>query len=280
MEAGMSTIRYFDSHIRMGKLGHLFVWCALLAAGAHGQVKQTQQNVQVFGPDKTKVPDAIAKVKSGDFALVHVDLIAEAEAVEAIPDLEKQFPLCKDQLDKAKIAEALVKLGDKDDTYWDFLVQQATPAVDSDAPDLVNVDSQGKEVPGLSPEFIAWAKAHNSDPNDAAAEAAYIYPGKIALLGETGDRRAIPLLRRALLSLNYLIEANGARGLAEIQDKDSIILILDACKKAPAAAAGLIAESLVYFDDPQAQDAVDKYVPKVIAKDLREARTKGKTPFH
>jgi HEAT repeat protein len=265
--------------IARGMLWLIFVLCAL-AGGAHGQVKQIQPDTQVYGPDKAKVPEAIAKVKSGDFTLGHVELIAEANAVEAIPDLEKQFVRSQDQLDKAKIAQALVKLGDKNDTYWDFLVQAATPAVESDAPDFINRDSQGKELPGPSPEFVAWVKAHNLAPPTAAADAEYIYPGKVMLLGATGDRRAIPLLRQALLSHNYLIEAAAARGLAEIQDKDSIILIVDVCKKAPTQVAGLIAEPLLYFDDPQAQDAVDKYVPKAIAKDLREARAKGKTPFH
>jgi hypothetical protein len=33
----------------------------------------------------------------------------------------------QDPLDKATIARVLIKLGDKDDMYWDFLVKLATP---------------------------------------------------------------------------------------------------------------------------------------------------------
>lgn len=71
-----------------------------------------------------------------------------------------------------------------------------------------------------------------------------------------------------------------ASGLAELQDKDSIALIIEACERAPAEAARVIAESLVYFDDPDAQRAVDQYIPKERAKILRDAKAHGKkTPL-
>jgi hypothetical protein len=68
--------------------------------------------------------------------------------------------------------------------------------------------------------------------------------------------------------------------LQQIQDTESIPLIVEACKKAPPAAAASIAEPLIYFDDAEAQGAVDTYVPKDRAKILREARAQGKkTPL-
>ena len=246
---------------------------------AYGQAGQPQPEKLAYGIDKANVPDAIAKVKSGDFALVHVELIAEAGAVEAIPILKEQFARSQDPLTKAKIAAALVRLGDKDDTYWDYLVQLATPAIESDAPDFMSYDEQGKALHGPSPAFLAWTKTHNASP-EAGEDSLYWLPGKVLLLGETGDPRAVPLLRQALLSPNHLIEAAAARGLAEIQDKDSIPMIIEACRKAPAEAASVIADSLVYFDDSRAQSAVDTYIAKDTAKLLRDARAKGKKPFH
>jgi hypothetical protein len=73
-----------------------------------------------------------------------------------------------------------------------------------------------------------------------------------------------------------MIENAAAQGLAELQDKDSVPLIIEACKRAPAEAASVIAGSLVYFDDPDAQSAVDAYVSKDLAKLLREAKAQGK----
>jgi len=102
----------------------------------------------------------------------------------------------------------------------------------------------------------------------------------VGLLGWSRDPRAIPLLRRALSVHYYQIEIFAAWGLAEVGDKDSIPLIIQACKHAPAEPAEVIAEALVYFDDPAAQNAVDVYIPKERAKIYREAKAQGKkTPF-
>ena len=98
--------------------------------------------------------------------------------------------------------------------------------------------------------------------------------------GGKEDRRAIPLLNRALLSRDHLIQAEAAEGLALFGDKASIPLILEACRKAPARAAGLIAASLVYFDDPAAQAAVDQFLPEKEARDLRERVRAGGRPLH
>ena len=51
------------------------------------------------------------------------------------------------------------------------LVDLATPALDSDAPDFMGYDSQGKSQPGPSPEFSAWATArYNLPANGSTAE--------------------------------------------------------------------------------------------------------------
>jgi hypothetical protein len=257
---------------------------ALPVGGACGQTVQAQPAKRIYEADAANVAAAIARVKSGNFVGADVDMIGRGGAVEVIPILKKQFVLVQDPLDKAVIARVLVKLGDKDDFYWDFLVKLATPALESDAPDFMNFESQGKSGEGPSPAFIDWAKAHNVPPNGpdgtAAEDSVYMFPGKVLLLVATGDPRAIPLLRQALSSPNHMIEIAAAQGLAELQDKGSIPLIIQACERGPAEAASVIAGSLVYFDDADAQSAVDTYVPKDYVKILREARAHGKkTPL-
>jgi hypothetical protein len=275
----MLTTRKFRSRAAIVQLLHISVCCGLLTALAYGQGKQREPEKLAYGVDRANIPDAIAKVKSGHFAAIHVDLITRAGAVEAIPLLKEQFVHAEEPILKPKIAAALVRLGDKDDTYWDFLVKDVTPALESDAPDFMNVDPQGKSLPGPSPEFIAWAKAHDLPP-DSAGDSVYLLPAKVVLLGWSRDPRAIPLLRRGLQSPNYQIEMAAAMGLAEIGDKESIPLIIEACRRAPAEAAAVIAEPLVYFDDNTAQSAVDQYIPKDRAKLYRDAKAQGrKTPF-
>lgn len=103
--------------------------------------------------------------------------------------------------------------------------------------------------------------------------------GAIIDLGSSDDQRAVPLLREALASKNGSIEVAAAQGLAELHDSDSIPEIIKACESAPKEVASLIAEYLVYFDDPAAQRAVDEYVPRSTAQELREDRAGGKTPY-
>jgi hypothetical protein len=259
---------------------HLLMLGTLLTAVVYGQQRQGKTNGLESATDKAAVSAAIAAVKSGDFAPAHVETIAAAGAVEAIPTLKEQFARSRDWLIKAKLASALVRLGgDQDDIYWDFLVKQAALAVESDAPDFMNFDPQAKDSAGPSPEFIAWANAHKLDAQEAGGDAMLWFPARLTLLASTGDRRAIPLLRQGLLSPNHQIEYAAALGLAELQDKDSIPYIVQACKAAPAELPALIARSLVYFDDPEAQKAMDKYVSKEDARRLREGRAEGKKPL-
>ena len=255
----------------------LCLFGALLTGAANGQEGQTAPQKLAYGVDRANVPDAIAKVKSGDFGAVHVDLIARAGAVEAIPILKEQFLRVQDLLVKAKIAAALVSLGDKYNAYWTFLVKLATLALESDAPDFIAYDSHGKASSAPSPEFVAWAKIHGVAPDTASENSRYILPAYLGLLAWSEDPRAIPFLRKGLLSPNYMIEIMAALGLAEVVNKDSIPLIIEACSKAPAEVAATIAESLIYFDTAEAQSAVDKYIPGDIAKIYREGRAQRKT---
>ncbi len=244
----------------------------LLPQAIHGQATQSQAN---------QLAASVAKVKSGNYNNIDLEAVAQFGAAQSVlPALEQHFAVATDTAKQARLASALVMLGDRDNTYWNFLLQQATLAVDSDIPDPVH-DSQGNAMEHqLSPELSAWAQAHGVDSNTAAQSALYDLPGKVLLLGATGDPRGIPLLRRALYSHNSMIVVMAATGLARIQDKDSIPLIIEACRRAPKGFDGGIAEaSLIFFDDPLAQSTVDIYVPKDRAKILRDARAHGLKPF-
>jgi len=240
-----------------------------VSISAFGQGERTKQNVA----------EAIKKIKQGDFFPVDVEEIAEAGAVEAIPALKEQFgrkvdPSQKDDLDpggKAKIASALVRLGEQDAVYWDFLVEKATEAINSDIPFPREFDSQGKMLSDYSPAFLQWAKDHGVSPGEAGEMAVYRLPGKLESLAETGDRRGLELLRWAMKSPNYMIQAMAAKGLAKLQDRDSIPTIIAACQNSPWAAPA-IAEALIYFDDPQAQTGAEKFVPKDLFQALRNEK--------
>jgi hypothetical protein len=221
---------------------------------------------------------ALTRAKSGDADARDVVVLADAGAIQAIPDLEKQFSHATDVDTKVSLASGLVKLRDQDDTYWNYLLEQATLAVDSNIPDSSFSESAAKMM-FPTPELQAWADSHKVSFETAFQYARVDVPGKILRLGTTGDSRGIPLLRRALQARNYLMASWAAKGLAVLQDKESIPLIIAAAHRAPAGYGAIIAESLIYFDDAQAQSAVDTYIPKAKATILRDARSRGMGVF-
>jgi hypothetical protein len=229
---------------------------------------------------KVNVPEAMKEAQSDDSSSMYfVEQLAQAHAVQAVSMLELKFERTTDELDKAHVAAALVRLGDKKNTYWDFLIAAVTKTIENDAPNFNAYDSNGNLIGGPSPEFVAWADRNKLSHQGLLEQHVYYAAGPTAFLALTDDPRAIALLRRALWSPNFMIEIVAAMGLARLQDKPSIPWIIEACKLAPAEAAGVIGESLAYFDDPVAQAAVDLYVSKESAKIAREAAAKGKKPL-
>jgi hypothetical protein len=242
-------------------------------------IRAAAQNGPAAPSRSDQLATSIARAKSDNVDIYDVEIIAEAGAVLAIPSLEEQFGRTTDVGTKTKIASGLVRLGDKHNTYWNYLLEQATLAVDSDVPEALFSDPVGKTRDQIISELQAWAQAHNISKETAFQSAIYDLPGKVLELADTGDPRVIPFLRRALQSRNYMIAVWAAKGLAQIQDKDSIPLIIAACQRAPTGYTSEIAKSLIWFDDPRAQTAVDTCIPKEHAKIFRDARARGVKPF-
>src|SRR5882757_2052619 len=105
---------------------YLALGIALLPCTTYAQATQSQSDPLAI---------SIARARSGDVDASDVEILAKAGAVQAIPALKVQFARTTDLNTKTKIADGLVRLGGKDNTYWNFLLQQATLAVDSDLPD-------------------------------------------------------------------------------------------------------------------------------------------------
>jgi hypothetical protein len=72
-----------------------------------------------------------------------------------------------------------------------------------------------------------------------------------------------------------------ARGLAKLQDKESVPLIIKACKNANPEMVSFLARSLVFFDDPRAQEAAEMFISnkKSLEELRRRIREKGADPF-
>ncbi len=194
----------------------------------------------------------------GYFGPVSEQQVAMARGGQLVPVLKDCFDRSTEPEIKAKVAGALVELHDADDIYWNYLVEEARPALETDAP------SPACNVPPECPSarYTAWARAHNVIPGSPEEQAVYNAFVKVEYLGAPKDPRAIPLLRKALGSPNSAVQAAAAQGLAYMDDKDSIPLIVAACRKAPRGEAVGIAASLQLFPEPSAQRAADEFLLK------------------
>lgn len=177
------------------------------------------------------------------------------------PILQDAFARTSDVRMKENIASVLMMLGKKDDVYWSVLVKRAQEIVDSQAPYPLVYDETGKSIRGkVSPEFLQWAKNQNVSPDDAFNQQLGSFPLELFFMAEVGDPRGLPILRKGLISSNYTIRVMAARGLALLQAKDSIPLIIEAAQHAPSEIRWAIAEPLVAFSDPKAQAAAEDLI--------------------
>jgi HEAT repeat protein len=216
-------------------------------------------------------PDPMEALKrNNDVSMFYVGQAAAKHPAETVAILKENFANTQDERRKAEIASALIHLGDKEDTYWDFLLRMATSLLEDEASSVLKNYAQGKPIEGSSPED-AWAK------QDAISNKMLTF---IEIVAETRDPRGVRILQRALSSPNSDTQNMAAAGLARARDKDSIPLLLDACKNAsPDTASAIASNALVYFDDPRAQSAVDQYLSKDAAKFAREEKANGIGPL-
>jgi HEAT repeat protein len=256
-----------------------FLFCLAICSPTIARNQESSRPERLpYAANPANVPTALSRLQNKNYSPVDLEILARYKAKDALPALRSEFAASHDPDTTEKIANALVRIGDHDPQYWDFLTARATAVLARDTPNPYGF-SDGKAVSDPPQEFSRWAADHNIQLAAALERATFSDPGTIANLAMTGDRRALPLLRRALQSRNYFVVAAAALGLAELQDKDSIPLIVDSCRQAPKETAELIAQSLVYFDTPEAQQAVDTFIPKERANALKAARGQGVEPF-
>ena len=247
MKSGMSITR---RHVRsvMSEVLHAAVWCALLVGVGYGQTSQDQVDEGL----SAKIRSVIDFLKQGTYGPVTQEQIAEAQAGQLVPILEARFVTSQDAVVKARVAHALVSLGNNGNAYWDYLVQQAKLAIESDAPSSQCYSSTN--CTGHS-KYVTWARAHNV-PEDTKAEMElnWLLEERVQLV--FGDPRGISLLREALKSPNINVVWAGADGLTRALDKDSIPLIVEACKRFHGEEVPLISHTLRQFmRDPDARAA-------------------------
>jgi hypothetical protein len=303
----MQTAKAANRRLIFSLLGQnlclLLIGYALLIPAGHCWAQAGRGTAQGQSPD---LVEALERDNIDDFDL---EKIAKAQDLQAIPLLEDIFQRRRSHTlsvralqsklpstlshgdsrfetewlnleNELHIASVLVRLGVKDDVYWNYLAEQVQAILELNIPFPWETDAQEGPNPPTSPKFVAWAKSRNLDQNTAFMYEVMKMPGPVLLMAATDDPRGIPLLRQGLKSANPMIQMLSAKGLAQLRDKESVPLIIAACKKASASERNALAESLLYFDDPQAQTYAALNLPKKNYAAVRQRIAQGHTPFN
>lgn len=229
----------------------VLVWGFFPVFAAYGQGTPNQTEDAI----KAKTLQVITALKEGlYFGPATPEEIAEAQAGYLVTVLEQKFVHGQDVRIKARVAKALLDLGDKGEAYWDLIAQQAKLAIETDVPSsrcLTPTNCTGHA------EYVVWARAHHApEDTEAEMELHWLLEERVQLV--FGDPRGIPLLREALKSANINVVSTAADGLtSRAHDRDSIPLIVEACKRFhDAGEVRLIAHTLRRFmSDPDARVA-------------------------
>jgi hypothetical protein len=225
-----------------------------------------------------RLDELLAEVRGNAYSLPSIALIASAGGDRAVPDLQAAFARSMTALNREALASALIRLGQKDPAYWLVLSKRAIEIVDSRAPCPLVYDANGKSVRGVvSPAFLEWAKSNNVSLHDALTEQTMMFPAELSLMAVTMDPRGIPILRKGLSSPNFGVQFVSAHGLAALQDSASILLIVQAARRAPSELQGGIARPLLFFVDDQAAGAADELIAdkKVLEESKQAMKEKG-----
>ena len=241
-------------------------------------------------PDRSSQAAALLKkLGEDDVALVDVQCAIDLGLTAAIPLLQERYaalhvnPAATSEEElfaeivKSKLAAALLRLGAPDRGYWDLLSTRAQVAVDRDFPPMREDRDKQQDVDGVSPEFLAWAKAQGLSPEKASFDAFYGDPASLMEVAATKDPRALPLLREGLRSRSPILQLASADGLAALRDKASLPLLLAAVDR-PGEVPNSMASALVYFDDPEAQRIAAAHLSPAVLKEALERRARGCTP--
>lgn len=209
---------------------------------------------------------------SGDPAAEQLQKLLQARDPAAIPLLEEEFERASSQLEKQRTASLLVAWGVRD-PYFAFLLRAAEEAIDSGMPFPLGVNEQGEIVRKVyTEEFLAWCRARGLDPGQAAWRAVYGFPTDVAFLAETSDPRAVPALKRGLLSANPMIAYQSARGLGLLDERQAVPTVIRRLERGPQEVSLLMANALVYFDDPRARQATEEFfVDKQLLAEMRRS---------
>lgn len=210
--------------------------------------------------------------------LIVVNRLADLGDPVAIPALEQAFERSDDSSTRGVVAAALVGLGAQDERYFTYLENRAKAALSGGIPFPHHYDEQGRLVTdSLNPDFVAWAEQNGMSVGEAYQKATQEDVGAVMMLAWGADRRAAPVLLQALASPNYFVATVAAQGLARLELRSAVPMIIEAAEAAPLEPRQAIASWLLYFPEERAQSAAARLIDDAdrLALEQRAAEKRG-----
>jgi hypothetical protein len=161
------------------------------------------------------------------------------------------------------IAVTLVRLGNPDPSYFQFLAGFAREAIQDLSPFFVKFDAAGHPVQGqIDPAFETWCVSNGKAARAVAAVQAGTYPVDVQYLAEAQDLRGDDLLRKGLASLNSLVLPWIVQGLGRLQDTAALPLIERSLSALPQDAKIAAASQLAWYPQAEAHRLMERLIPK------------------
>ena len=188
-----------------------------------------------------------------DDALIESVANGDRSAVEL---MQRRYATAATYAERIRLGAALLGRVADDGAIWKELAGYAERAVELHA-------DGGKE------KLAAWCAAHDCEPDD------YERLSREAFQEIAGDRRAHPLLLRALASSDETLVNDAIAGLAGQHDEASLPAIEEALRRLPDYAS-MLAYSLVDFESEAADRLALKYLRDDARKEYEEERAERK----
>ena len=234
-----------------------------------GQLEPLSQVVEkaLEDPGKEAVEDVIRSLRRDQYAQV-------------TPQLRLLFDRLSNKADRQNLALKLLKRTGQSE-YFDEIAGYAQKVLTLGLPMSYVLGADGKPDRGnRNPAFDDWCLDRQIERSRCAQ---MVLDGghDIALLAQTRDRRAIPLLRKALESEEPGIVVIATGGLAALKDTESIPQIAANLKRLPPDPLALTLIYLGDMDDPRVAPLIEAFVPdasrrRAILAEIANRRTPQK----
>jgi hypothetical protein len=211
-------------------------------------------------PPQVRFEDALAHPDDQATLGSVLFLYRETRDENAVAMIKQIFKAAREKSSKQQLALFLLRLGQKEDVYYDELFRYAKEAITAKAPLWYFSDPQGNAIRGEYPlEFRNWCVARMLTIEDCVARVSG-YATDVIYLAAAKDRRSIPLFREGLESDNEGIVSVCISALGRLNDTESLGLIDAALKRLKPNLRSIAASSLAEFDSPLVMPMLDRYI--------------------